>query len=53
MNIKTDAILVCEHPDGFTLCDHEAMLQDRLNDTKANNAAFLDHMKAAKTGGAA
>ena len=42
MNIKTDA----------TLGDHEAMLQDSLNDTKADNAAFLDRMKAVKTGGA-
>ena len=50
-NIKTDATLVYVHPDGFTLGDHEAMLQDRSNDTKANNAAFLDRMKAAKTGG--
>ena len=35
-----------------SLGDHEAMLQDNLNDTKADNAAFLDRMKAAKTGGA-
>ena len=34
-----------------SLGDHEAMLQDRLNDTKADNAAFLGRMKAAKTGG--
>ena len=30
---------------------HEAMLQDDLNDTKANNAAFLGRMKAVKSGG--
>ena len=35
-----------------SLGDHEAMLQDSLNDTKADNAAFLGRMKAAKTGGA-
>ena len=35
-----------------SLGDHEAMLQDNLNDTKADNAAFLDRMMAAKTGGA-
>ena len=35
-----------------SLGDHEAMLQDELNDTKADNAAFLGRMKAAKTGGA-
>ena len=37
-----------------SLGDHEAMLQDDLNDTKADNAAFLERMKAgnaAKTGG--
>ena len=34
-----------------SLGDHEAMLQDNLNDTKADNAAFLDRMMAAKTGG--
>ena len=31
-----------------SLGDHEAMLQDSLNDTKADNAAFLERMKAAK-----
>ena len=39
-----------------SLDDHEAMLQDSLNDTKADNAAFLERMKAAKaakTGGTA
>ena len=35
-----------------SLGDHEDMLQDSLNDTKADNAAFLGRMKAAKTGGA-
>ena len=35
-----------------SLGNHEAMLQDNLNDMKADNAAFLDRMKAAKTGGA-
>ena len=35
-----------------SLGDHEAMLQDSLNDTKADNAAFVDRMKAAKIGGA-
>ena len=37
-----------------SLGDHEDMLQDSLDDTKADNAAFLDRMKAgnaAKTGG--
>ena len=34
-----------------SLGDHEAMLQDNLNDTKADNAAFLDRMMTAKTGG--
>ena len=31
-----------------SLGDHEVMLQDDLNDTKADNAAFLERMKAAK-----
>ena len=35
-----------------SLGDHEAMLQDDLNDTKADNAAFLDRMRAARIGGA-
>ena len=34
-----------------SLGDHEDMLQDDLNDTKADNAAFLDRMMATKTGG--
>ena len=39
-----------------SLGDHEDMLQDSLSDTKADNAAFLERMKAAKaakTGGTA
>ena len=35
-----------------SLGDHEDMLQDNLNDTKADNAAFLDRMRAARIGGA-
>ena len=35
-----------------SLGDHEAMLQDDLNDTKVDNAAFLDRMRAARIGGA-
>ena len=35
-----------------SLGDHEDMLQDDLNDTKADNAAFLERMKAARIGGA-
>ncbi|MBC7599856.1 MAG: hypothetical protein H7238_12675 [Polaromonas sp.] len=35
-----------------SLGDHEDMLQDSLNDTKADNAAFLGRMETAKTGGA-
>ena len=35
-----------------SLGDHEAMLQDNLNDTKADNAAFLGRMRAARIGGA-
>ena len=34
-----------------SLGDHEAMLQDELNDTKVDNVAFLERMKAVKSGG--